>query len=300
MSVLSQCHSSIFDQGISASGHGKEVVYGTNTIDKGYMYQLLPTVQLPGSKIFEKQILLNSCTQQRMSVWLNNSRDICIMMIRKHGVIDQGKERKKYSKRKCKCREYHVQDNSDFAHKYVKIYCDTNQFPELSFCGSHPKPHGSRGLGKNYHIRFDPSLGHGICAIRHIPCACVACTSMFDQPWISGVQSTEQASYQTVINCTYCPVLVPYNNCNIINIKQKSIPFETFDEIRPVFLDRIIENTASLFQLGMYGAINRDDTTTNGFYVIKFLSYAYTQQSNTTIDEQVIYSGELFFKAKYL
>ena len=45
---------------------------------------------------------------------------------------------------------------------------------------------------------------------------------------------------------------------------------------------------ASLVQLGMYGAINTDDTTTNGFYVIQFLSDAYTLQSNTTIDRQVI------------
>ena len=37
----------------------------------------------------------------------------------------------------------------------------------------------------------------------------------------------------------------------------------------------------SLVQLGMYGAINTDDTTTNGFYIIKFLSYAYILQSNT-------------------
>ena len=30
MSVLSQCHSIIFDRGISAPGHGKEVVDGIN------------------------------------------------------------------------------------------------------------------------------------------------------------------------------------------------------------------------------------------------------------------------------
>ena len=50
----------------------------------------------------------------------------------------------------------------------------------------------------------------------------------------------------------------------------------------------------------MYGAINTDETTTNGFYAFQFLSYAYTLQNNTTIDGQVIYSGELFVKAQYL
>ena len=63
----------------------------------------------------------------------------------KHRVIDQGKYRKRGSKRKFTEREYHAQDNADVSHKEVKIYCDTNQYPELPFCGPHPKPHGARG-----------------------------------------------------------------------------------------------------------------------------------------------------------
>ena len=98
-----------------------------------------------------------------------------------------GNYRKIFSKIKWIDREYHVQDNADVAHKDVKMYCDTNQFPELLFCDQHPNPRGARGLSKNYHSRFDPKLGHGICAIFRIPCACVACTSMLDQPWISGI-----------------------------------------------------------------------------------------------------------------
>ena len=56
----------------------------------------------------------------------------------------------------------------------------------------------------------------------------------------------------------------------------------------------------SLVQSGMYGAINTDNTTTNGFYVIQFISKVYRLQNNTTIDVQVISDGELFFKAQYL
>ena len=61
---------------------------------------------------------------------------------RKHGVIDQGKYRKISSKIKWSYREYHVKDNADLSHKYVKMYCDANQFPTLPFFCSHPKPHG--------------------------------------------------------------------------------------------------------------------------------------------------------------
>ena len=57
---------------------------------------------------------------------------------------------------------------------------------------------------------------------------------------------------------------------------------------------------ASLFQSGMYGVINTDDTEKNGFYVIKFILEAYTLQNNTKIDGPVISDGELVVKAKYL
>ena len=33
--------------------------------------------------------------------------------------------------------EYHVQDNDDVAHKYVRMCCNTNKFPTLPFFGPH-------------------------------------------------------------------------------------------------------------------------------------------------------------------
>ena len=68
-----------------------------------------------------------------------------------------------------------------------KMYCNTNQFPALPFCGPNSKAHSARGLSKHYDLCFDPKLSMGVCAIRRIPCACVACTSMLDKAWISGV-----------------------------------------------------------------------------------------------------------------
>ena len=45
---MSQCYPVIIDRGISAPGHGKEVVDGLNDIDKIYIYQLMSNVQLSG------------------------------------------------------------------------------------------------------------------------------------------------------------------------------------------------------------------------------------------------------------
>ena len=57
---------------------------------------------------------------------------------------------------------------------------------------------------------------------------------------------------------------------------------------------------ASSVESGKYGAINTTYTSTNGLYVIMFASDAYTLQENTTIDGQIIISGELVVNAKYL
>ena len=89
---------------------------------------------------------------------------------RQNGDIDQGKSRKISMERKWTERNYHVQDNASVELKDVKIYCNTNKFPALPFCGPHSKPHGARGIGKHYHLSFDPKLGMGKCAICRIPC----------------------------------------------------------------------------------------------------------------------------------
>ena len=59
MSVFYQCHSIIIDRGISAPGHGKEVVDGINAIGKRYIYQLMSNVQLSGLKKFDSQIIMH-------------------------------------------------------------------------------------------------------------------------------------------------------------------------------------------------------------------------------------------------
>ena len=155
-------------------------------------------------------------------------------------------------------------------------------------------------MSKHYHLRFDTKLGNGVCAIWRIPCACVACTSMLDKPWISGIPSDEQERYKPVTKCTYWQVLGSFNNWNIIQLSQKSTPSDTFDQIHQVVIDGMSDNMALLVESGKYGAINTNDTETNWFYVLIFTSEAYTIQDNTTIDGQIITAGELVIKAQYI
>ena len=64
MSGMSQCYSIIIDRGISATAHGKEVVYGLNAVYKRYIYQLMSTVLFPVSNIFDSQMQMHTGTQK--------------------------------------------------------------------------------------------------------------------------------------------------------------------------------------------------------------------------------------------
>ena len=176
MSLMSQTYSIIIDRGISAPGHGKEVVDGLNSVYKRYIYKLMSKVQLPGSVRFDSQIKMHTGTENKDVSLSKEFKDHMEGGNRQNGAIDKVKSRKIFMERKCTERKYRVQDNASVELKDVKMYCNTNQLPTLPFCGPHSKPHGARGLGKYYHFRFDPKLGMGECAIHHIPCACVACT----------------------------------------------------------------------------------------------------------------------------
>ena len=67
---------------------------GLNSIDKHYMYQLMSNVQLPGSKIFDSQILMHSCTHKNYVSMDKQFQKHLYKEHQKHGVFDQGKYRK--------------------------------------------------------------------------------------------------------------------------------------------------------------------------------------------------------------
>ena len=188
------------------------MVDGINAVDKRYIYQLMSKVQLPGSVIFDSHIKMHTGTENKDVSLSNEFNNNLEGEHRQNGAIDQGKPRKIFMERKWTERKYHVHDNALVEPKDVKIYCNTNQFSALPFCGPYSKPHGARGLGKHDHLRFYPKLAMGECAIRRIPCVCVACKSMMDKLWIYGLPSDKQDRYKPVTKCTYWPVLGAFNN----------------------------------------------------------------------------------------
>ena len=88
---MNHCYSITFDWGISAPVHGKEVQDGLNAVDKRSIYQLMSTVQLPGSIIFDSQIKIHIGTQKYNIILAKTFQEHLTKNHRKNGFIYQGK-----------------------------------------------------------------------------------------------------------------------------------------------------------------------------------------------------------------
>ena len=65
-----------------------------NAVDKRYIYQLISTVRLPGSIIFDSQIQIHTGTKKEDVSLAKEFQEHLKKKHRKYGVIDQGKSKK--------------------------------------------------------------------------------------------------------------------------------------------------------------------------------------------------------------
>ena len=142
ISVISQCYSIIIDLGISAPGHGKEVIDGLNDVDKRHIYKLMSTVQFPASNRFYSHMKMHTGNQKYNISLAKEFQHHLTNEHRKNCMFYQGKNNKRFMEIKWTDRKYYVQNNADVAHQDVRMYGNTNKFMVLPFCGPHSKPHG--------------------------------------------------------------------------------------------------------------------------------------------------------------
>ena len=48
-----------------------------------------------------------------------------------------------------------------------------------------------------YHIRCDPDLEKGLCAMQGIPCDCTSCVEQISKSWLPNLDKTLQPRYAT-------------------------------------------------------------------------------------------------------
>ena len=92
--MLSWEFSVIINCGISAPGHIREVVDEVNAIDKSFPFQLIPTLQLKGAKIYHIHMAMHTGTcAYDASLTREYQKDLSTVA-RKYEVIDQLKCKK--------------------------------------------------------------------------------------------------------------------------------------------------------------------------------------------------------------
>ena len=73
-----------------------------------------------------------------------------------------------------------------------------------------------------YHIRCDPDLGKGFCAMRRIPCACTGCVEKLPNPWLPKRYKTLQPRYAIEPKTfKYSSILCGYNKWYISKLTLK-------------------------------------------------------------------------------
>ena len=80
-----------------------------------------------------------------------------------------------------------------------------------------------------YHIRCDPDLNKGFCAMRHITGACTGCVEQLPNPWLPNLDKNLQTRYAIKTEtCKYPSILRGYNKWYIfqIDLKIKKNPDE--------------------------------------------------------------------------
>ena len=76
-----------------------------------------------------------------------------------------------------------------------------------------------------YHIRCDPELGKGLCAMWRITCACTGCVEKLSKPWLHNLGKNQQPRYVIEPETRkYSSILRGYNKWYIakLNLKKET------------------------------------------------------------------------------
>ena len=118
-----------------------------------------------------------------------------------------------------------------------------------------------------YHIRCNPCLDEGLCAMRRIPCDCPECVEQLSIPWLPNLYKTLQTCYAIkTVTCDYSSILCGYNKWYICQLTLKK---ETTNPDEMDIKDELVLNGmtwAAAYNIGYntIGAFQTRDSITPG------------------------------------
>eukprot|EP00957_Ditylum_brightwellii_P101169 7709815-Ditylum_brightwellii.AAC.1 len=137
-------------------------------------------------------------------------------------------------------------------------------------------------------------------SMRYIPCGYTVCTHQINQKWSHGMNASEQPRYASVEDCIFYSIIDECNNWMIMDFTIDSSTDDVeIEDVHKVLLDSIGFHMAELIKIGSYGAVNTDDPKADGFYIVKFVEFPHTLQSDV-VNDKVIVAGSLVCSAHYM
>jgi hypothetical protein len=296
MSVLSVKFQIVIDRAVDTPGHGKDVVDGFNAVQKRFLTTCLRKTSMPevhDTINDSDRMQINSMTEKGDVSFADECRRLLINRD-KVGTTGDKKHAKREAKARLKGTFYHVHDDADLLYNGIKatykILDDRDKVKLKSF----------------YHIRCDPELGQGFCAMRRIPCACNACVEQLSHKWMPKIDKLLQPRYAIEPPlCKYSSILRGYNKWYITEliIDTKTTTKEEMQEMRETVLMGMTQVSSEEIQTGSFGAFQTSDKQTLGYYIVQWTGNPYTLQEqyecNAFNPPVLIPTGELVCEAKF-
>ena len=167
MSYLSTSYQIFLDRDVDTPGHGKDGVDGFNAVQKRYLATCLRMRSTPEKhKIYSKRMRVEAMTEKG-EVSFAEACKLLLDLCDEIGTKGDKKHAKREAKARLKHKYYWVHKEEDTLFNGMKaVYKILNNKDKLS-------------MKHFYHIRCDPDLYKGFCAMRRVPCACLGLLFLF-------------------------------------------------------------------------------------------------------------------------
>ena len=140
-------------------------------------------------------------------------------------------------------------------------------------------PYGIKDFIRNYHYRSYPKLNPGIVSFRITPCGFHACTKKLSLPWNYKIKDEcNYPRYGRVYDWKLSLILGYHNNWIIIYFLDDITGSVEYKCMNITIIDGNVMKISLIIHKVNYGAIDIDNTSCQGYYVIIFSSYPYTIQ----------------------
>ena len=195
--MLSTKYNISIDRAIGAPGHGKDLVYGLNAVDKHYLKKNMRITKKPDEISLDiKKINVHTVfNKETISIAKESAR--ILRLDRTYGSFGSSKHRKREVNRTVRERFYHVRDEDTNNFEYVNMY--SKGFSKVI-------GESYNGMLSCYHLHFYPQLSINKASLRRIPCACDTCVATLDLSWKEGIEAHLQPRFKRNEKCKYIKI----------------------------------------------------------------------------------------------